>query len=75
VGPVLTAVVCPTLFVVEIFPLRSALIILLPKYIVVPVSQRLLNRCVGDPRLNVAFVDGRISPDTEMYCVVPVFKT
>ena len=56
------------------FPLASALILPAPKYRVVPVSHRLLNRFVGDPRLNTAFLEGRISPETEIYCVVPVFK-
>jgi hypothetical protein len=74
VGPVETVDVCPALFVVVTFPLASARIVALPRYRVVPVSHRLLNRFVGDPRLNTEFIVGRISPDTEIYCVVPVFR-
>jgi hypothetical protein len=70
-----TVDVCPAVFVVEMLPLATALILALPRYRVVPVSHRLLNRFVGLPRLNTAFLEGRISPDTEMYCVVPVFRT
>jgi hypothetical protein len=74
VGPVEKEPVTPAAFVVYIFPLASALILPSPKYRVVPVSHRELNRFVGDPMLNTFVCEGRISPETEIYCVVPVFR-